>query len=72
NLGVEKFVSEMVPLFDSFETRVVMSIAGGSVAEYIEILERVEGVPSHLCGYEINISCPNVDRGGWNSVWTAT
>ncbi|MEE9166692.1 MAG: dihydroorotate dehydrogenase [Candidatus Neomarinimicrobiota bacterium] len=64
NLGVEKFTAEILPLYDSMNTEVIVNIAGTTVEEYLKVLEKVESVPNRVCGYEINISCPNVARGG--------
>lgn len=64
NIGVEKFAEQMLPVYDTLGTQVIMNIAGSSMDEYVAVLERVESVPNRLCGYEINISCPTVDRGG--------
>src|SRR4026209_1389998 len=41
-----------------------MCTAGGeSVADYFEVTRRLDGVPG-VTGIELNISCPNVGRGG--------
>lgn len=64
NLGVEAFIEEVLPDYDSLGTEVFVNIAGTSVDEYLEVMERVESVQNRICGYEINISCPNVDKGG--------
>ncbi len=64
NIGVERYVEQLLPMYEGFETAVFMNIAGSSLQEYIDVLERVESVWNSLAGYEINISCPNVDKGG--------
>lgn len=64
NIGVERYISEMLPYYEELNTNVIMNIAGSSLQEYITILERVEGRSNYLNGYEINISCPNVEKGG--------
>jgi len=64
NIGVERYVDEMLPKYEGWKTAVIINIAGSSLQEYIDVLERVESVPNNLVGYEINISCPNVDKGG--------
>lgn len=64
NIGVERYISDMLPVYENLETQVIMNIAGSSEEEYIRILERMESVSTRVCGYEINISCPNVDKGG--------
>lgn len=64
NIGVEKYVSEMIPNYENIGVPIIMNIAGSSQEEYCEILEMVESVSSNIIGYEINISCPNVKEGG--------
>jgi dihydroorotate dehydrogenase (NAD+) catalytic subunit len=64
NIGVDRYISDMLPKYDDLNTSVIMNIAGSSLTEYINVLEAVEAVPNSLAGYEINISCPNVGEGG--------
>ncbi|MBC8216200.1 MAG: dihydroorotate dehydrogenase [Candidatus Marinimicrobia bacterium] len=64
NVGVERYIREMIPLYDNIGTKVIMNIAGTTLEEYCDVLEKVEVISSNICGYEINISCPNVKKGG--------
>ncbi len=64
NIGVDKYIKEMLPIYDNVSTKIIMNIAGTDINEYIEIIEKVESVSSSIAGYEINISCPNVKKGG--------
>ena len=63
NVGVDRFLSEKLPYLRRCGTRVVVSIAGETVEEYEKLagrLDEAEGVDA----LEVNISCPNVRRGG--------
>ncbi len=63
NVGVRAFVAEKLPVLRSFDTAVVANVFGYSLEDYVEvirILEDAEGVAA----YELNISCPNVKKGG--------
>jgi dihydroorotate dehydrogenase (NAD+) catalytic subunit len=63
NIGVRAFVSEKLPELRKYQTAIIANVFGHTVAEYVEViavLEEAEGVAA----YELNISCPNVDRGG--------
>ncbi|MGH9862865.1 MAG: dihydroorotate dehydrogenase [Candidatus Acidiferrales bacterium] len=63
NIGVRCFIEEKLPLLRSYDTAVVANVFGHTVEEYVEVigeLEKAEGVTA----YELNISCPNVKRGG--------
>ena len=64
NIGVDKYIKEMLPIYNNVSTKIIMNIAGTDINEYVEIIEKVESVSSSITGYEINISCPNVKKGG--------
>ena len=64
NIGVDKYVSEMLPVYEKIGSPIIMNIAGSSMEEYINVMQQVEAVSSNIVGYEINISCPNVKEGG--------
>ena len=64
NIGVEKYISELLPIYEVMDTPIIMNIAGSSMTEYIDVMKKVEAVSSNIVGYEINISCPNVKEGG--------
>ena len=42
---------------------VIVNVAGESVDDYVEVARRLDGVPG-VAGIELNISCPNVGKGG--------
>jgi dihydroorotate dehydrogenase (NAD+) catalytic subunit len=63
NVGVRAFVSEKLPVLRRFDTAIIANVFGYTLEDYIEVirvLEDAEGV----AGYELNISCPNVKKGG--------
>jgi dihydroorotate dehydrogenase (NAD+) catalytic subunit len=63
NVGVERFITEKLPYLQKISSPVIVNILGDSVEEYARLAERlniVEGVSA----LEINISCPNVKKGG--------
>jgi len=64
NIGVEAYINKMIPLYEELKTPIIMNIAGSTEDEYAEILEMTELASSNIAGYEINISCPNVNEGG--------
>ncbi|MCH8328444.1 MAG: dihydroorotate dehydrogenase [Candidatus Marinimicrobia bacterium] len=64
NIGVEAFCATRLPHLESLQTQVFVSIAGGTVGEYVDILTAIERSGNNIAGYEVNISCPNVDEGG--------
>lgn len=64
NIGVDKYIDEMLPIYKNVSTKIIMNVAGTDLMEYVEIIEKIESVSSDLVGFEINISCPNVKKGG--------
>ena len=64
NIGVEKYIKNLLPIYEGLSTKIIMNIAGTDIQEYVEIMEMVESVSSAIAGYEINISCPNIKKGG--------
>ena len=63
NIGVRAFIAEKLPALRAFDTAIIANVFGHTVEEYVEVitaLEKAEGVAA----YELNISCPNVKRGG--------
>ena len=62
NVGVEAFISEKLPLLKKYSTPVIANIYGTDVDGYIKVAQRLND--SATAGVEINISCPNVKKGG--------
>ena len=63
NIGIEKCISDMAPLWARWDVPVIVNIAGDTVDEFGEMARMLDGVPG-VAGIELNISCPNVDVGG--------
>ena len=63
NIGLERLIGEKAPLWSRWQTPVIVNIAGERVAEYAELARGLEGVEG-VAGLEVNISCPNLERGG--------
>ena len=63
NPGVDKFIEEKVSALPIGKTRVFLSVVGDTVEEYVYVIERLESL-REIDGYELNVSCPNVKRGG--------
>jgi dihydroorotate dehydrogenase (NAD+) catalytic subunit len=61
--GVEALIRDYAPRWAEWEFPVLVNINGESAAEYGELAARLDGVPG-VAGFEINISCPNVEQGG--------
>ena len=63
NPGVEAFINQHLPVLRSRNATVIVNIAGNTVEEYAELAKILTPQPG-ITGLEINISCPNVKKGG--------
>ena len=63
NVGVEKFISEKMAFLREITTPVIVNILGDSIEEYAELAEKLSEVEG-ISALEVNISCPNVKKGG--------
>ncbi|MBE3585148.1 MAG: dihydroorotate dehydrogenase [Thermoanaerobacter sp.] len=63
NPGVEHFIEVALPYLRQFDLPVIVNIAGDTVEEYAALAARLDGVPG-VAALEVNISCPNVKKGG--------
>jgi dihydroorotate dehydrogenase (NAD+) catalytic subunit len=62
-VGVRAFVKDVLPRLAAWDTAVFVNVCGDTVEEYAEVTRIVDGAPG-VSGVEINISCPNVKKGG--------
>jgi len=63
NVGVRAFVAEKLPVLRKYGTAVLANVFGYCLEDYVEIIRVLEDAEG-LAGYELNISCPNVKKGG--------
>ena len=63
NVGLKRFVSDKMPWLRTLRSPVIVNILGDSVEEYAELAGALSAVPG-ISGLEVNISCPNVKKGG--------
>src|SRR5260370_12033544 len=61
--GVEALIRDYAPKWAEWDFPVFVNINREAAAEYGELAARLDGVP-RVAGFEINISCPNVEQGG--------
>jgi dihydroorotate dehydrogenase (NAD+) catalytic subunit len=63
NIGLEKFVEEKLPMLKEMRPAVFVNVAGETIEEYVTVIERLSSEQA-IAGFELNISCPNVKKGG--------
>ena len=61
--GVEGLIREFCPQWATWDVPVLVNLNGETAGEYGELAARLDGVPG-VAGFEVNISCPNVEQGG--------
>lgn len=67
NPGAHAFVEtygEYLAGLEGRGTRVIVQVAGHSLEEYARAVELFDELAPFASGFEINISCPNVSKGG--------
>ncbi len=63
NIGAKEFVENKLPELAQKDTAVIVNVFGYSLEEYIKVVEFLNDYPE-IDGFEVNISCPNVKKGG--------
>jgi dihydroorotate dehydrogenase (NAD+) catalytic subunit len=63
NPGVDAVIAKYAATWAGWKVPVVVNVAGESIGDYVEVARRLDGVPG-VAGIELNISCPNVGKGG--------
>ena len=63
NVGLDKFIEEKIPIINRMKTAVFVNLAGQTIDEYVTVAERLAS-ENAIAGFELNISCPNVEHGG--------
>jgi len=61
NVGIERFISEKLPVLNAKNINYVMNLAGASAEEYVELAKISER--NGIKAIELNVSCPNVKSG---------
>jgi dihydroorotate dehydrogenase (NAD+) catalytic subunit len=62
NVGLDRFLSEKVPLLEKMPCPVIVNVAGHSFDDYIETVAAMDGLDC-VRAVELNVSCPNVKDG---------
>ena len=63
NPGVDAVIERYAPLWAGWQVPVIVNVAGESIDDYVGVVRKLDGVPG-VAGIELNISCPNVGKGG--------
>lgn len=64
NEGIDFFIKEHLPIVKKFAFTVILSILGVSISEFIELAVKIRKIESDIAAVELNLSCPNIEKGG--------
>ncbi|MGB5159285.1 dihydroorotate dehydrogenase [Desulfobacterium sp. N47] len=63
NIGINNFINKVLPFLKTISTPTIVNIYGTSIDEYSLLAEMIDDI-EEISGIEVNISCPNVEKGG--------
>jgi dihydroorotate dehydrogenase (NAD+) catalytic subunit len=69
NKGADYFIHSIYPKIKDFDTNIIVNVSGSTIESYAACAEKIatlENIPA----IELNISCPNVKKGGMAFVVT--
>ncbi|MBE3035601.1 MAG: dihydroorotate dehydrogenase, partial [Candidatus Atribacteria bacterium] len=64
NEGIYYFINEQLPVLKNLQVSIILSIFGEDNDEFLRIAKEVNSIKDDIVAVEMNISCPNVDKGG--------
>lgn len=62
NVGLKEFLKTKLPYVRKYDTKLIVNILGNTLQEYIKLSEALDD--AGVDGIELNVSCPNVKKGG--------
>ncbi len=65
NIGAIEFVTKKLPGLRKYDTNIVVNIVGFDLEDYLEVARFLNDCPG-IAALELNISCPNVKKGGFH------
>ena len=65
NIGAAEFVAKKLPALRNYDTNIIVNIVGFELKDYLEIARFLNDCPG-IKALELNISCPNVKKGGFH------
>jgi dihydroorotate dehydrogenase (NAD+) catalytic subunit len=63
NIGLDAFIQEKLPTIAKLTVPVFVNVAGETIEDYVAVVQRL-ATEQAIAGFELNISCPNVAKGG--------
>ena len=63
NVGIERFIEDKLPFLEGIRTPLIVNIGGETIEDYVSLANSLDR-QARVYGIEINVSCPNVQKGG--------
>lgn len=63
NIGIERFLADVLPGLERYPARVMVNLFGYELDDYARLAEKVDAYAG-VAAVELNVSCPNVKKGG--------
>jgi dihydroorotate dehydrogenase (NAD+) catalytic subunit len=63
NKGIDYFEKSLYPVISKYNTNVIVNVNGNNIDDYVSLSERLDKLDK-IPAIELNISCPNVKKGG--------
>lgn len=63
NPGLQGFIEDSLPNYQKYDSPLIVSFSGATVDEFAQILQTLDKQKG-IAGYEVNVSCPNVENEG--------
>lgn len=64
NEGIDFFIHEQLPIVNKFGINIILSIFGIDAEEFENLAIKIKKIEENLLAVELNLSCPNVKKGG--------
>lgn len=64
NEGIDFFINEHLPVVKRSGFTIILSILGADAAEFTNLATKIRKIEDDLLAVELNLSCPNVEKGG--------
>lgn len=70
NPGIDRFIRKYPPTWEHWDVPAIVNISAESVEDFAMMARKLDDVPG-VAALEVNISCPNIQAGGFCFGWDA-
>jgi dihydroorotate dehydrogenase (NAD+) catalytic subunit len=70
NPGIDRFIKKYPPTWEHWDVQAIVNISAETVEDYAMMARKLDDVPG-IAAIEVNISCPNIQAGGFCFGWDA-